>query len=647
MNKAALKNAALAIAIMLLASGLSFVTTHYFSLLTRLENIASDIRLKHTQPRPQHPDIVIAAITEDTLAQFPYRSPADREFLANLLKTLQEKGVRAIALDVLLDQPTEPAKDQLLYQTIRELRTPLAISYTRNPAIVNEAQSAYLDDFVPPHLRALADLATDPFDGTVRRMLAGENDATTPPSFPRKVAQLVGVSTPREKLEIAWRARPDPNTPAFAQYPAHVLGLLQDDWLKNRIVLIGAVLSLTDRHITPYAVIDAGDDGRMPGIVVQAHSTAQLLDGVRAPRPGLALELAITALFAAIGVGIGWLKRGLIVSLASGAVVLVAWWVGAILGHGHGLPLVPLVAPTIALALSLWMMDALIGATERRARQFVQSAFSRYVSPAVVDQLVNNPEALSIGGARREATFLFTDIADFTTLSETLEAEQLSATLNSYLDGACAIILKHGGTIDKFIGDAVMAIFNAPIAQPDHVARALACALALDDYAQAFQRQQAERGVALGTTRIGLHTGIATIGNFGSQQRTDFTALGDVVNTASRVEGANKYFGTRLCCTDSVVAACPEAKVRPIGRVQLRGKRETVALFEPLSHERANEASVKAYCEAYPLIEAGREDANRIIEALAAAHPNDRLIAFYLRRGQQGKLGETIVLEDK
>ena len=149
MNKAALKNAALAIAIMLLASGLSFVTTHYFSLLTRLENIASDIRLKHTQPRPQHPDIVIAAITEDTLAQFPYRSPADREFLANLLKTLQEKGVRAIALDVLLDQPTEPAKDQLLYQTIRELRTPLAISYTRNPAIVNEAQSAYLQNHPP------------------------------------------------------------------------------------------------------------------------------------------------------------------------------------------------------------------------------------------------------------------------------------------------------------------------------------------------------------------------------------------------------------------------------------------------------------------------------------------------------------------
>lgn len=652
MKNSAFKNAAISAAIALLASVLAFMFTHGFALGTRLENIAYDIRLKHSKPREQHPDIVIAAITEDTLAQFPYRSPIDRAFLATLLKTLEAKGARVIALDVLLDQPSESEKDRLLYQALRELRTPLAVSYTRNPQIVSEAQLEYMDEFVPPGMRALADLPTDPFDGTVRRMLAGEDDSRTPPSFPRKVARLVGVDTPRASREIAWRARPEPHTPAFAQYPAHHIAILPDEMIRNRIVLVGAVLSLTDRHITPYAVDDQAtdstrDDGKMPGIVVQAHGTAQWLEDIKTARPSPWLEFAVGLTFAAIGVGVGWLRRGLIASLVIGGTALSGWWWLAITAHGEGFPLVPLVAPTLSLALSLWMMDATIGAAERRARQFVQAAFSRYVSPAVVEQLVDNPEALSVHGSRREATFLFTDIADFTTLSETLDAETLSATLNGYLDGVCAIILEHGGTIDKFIGDAVMAIFNAPIEQPDHVSRALDCALALDAYTEDFRARQAASGVSLGITRIGLHTGVATIGNFGSQQRMDFTALGDVVNTASRVEGANKYFGTRICCTEAVIRQCPGAAHRPIGRVQLKGKRETVMLFEPLSVKQADDAGVIAWCAAYPLIEAGGAEAMRIIEQLATSHPQDKLIAFYLQRGQQGALGQTIVLDDK
>ncbi|NCV85519.1 MAG: adenylate/guanylate cyclase domain-containing protein, partial [Oxalobacteraceae bacterium] len=160
---------------------------------------------------------------------------------------------------------------------------------------------------------------------------------------------------------------------------------------------------------------------------------------------------------------IGLLKRSIAFNFLMGVIVLTILWLGGMLGYSYGLPLVPLLAPSLALAVSLWMMDTLIGKAERKQKEFIQGAFSRYVSPAVVEQLVENPAALSLTGRRQEASFLFTDIAGFTTLAEKLASDQLSGLLNAYLDGACAIIQKHQGTIDKFIGDAIMAVFNAPL----------------------------------------------------------------------------------------------------------------------------------------------------------------------------------------
>lgn len=635
----------IAIVVALFSMGVSFGLTNYFSFLTGLENIGRGVRLSQAPPQPQHPDIVIVAITEDTLAQFSYRSPVDRAFLAKLLKTLQAKGARAIGLDVLLDQPTDPKKDRVLFETLRKLKVPIAISYTKAGSIVNETQAAYLDYFVPPETRAWPHLATDPFDGVVRWMPPGESGPGIPLSFSRKLAQLVGVPTPARQIAIQWRARPDPATPAFAQYPAHAIEWLPDEWFRGKIVLVGAVLSMTDRHRTPYSVIDDGDDGRMPGIVVQAHSLSQLLQGMTDGRTGRPLDLAAIALFAFIGAGLGLLRWGVVFSFLCGLEILLVWWLGAIVGYAHGIPLVPLMGPTLSLALALWMIDSILGAGERRTRQFVQAAFSRYVSPVVVEQLVANPQALSVHGTRREVSFIFTDIADFTSLSEKLEPERVSEILNAYLDGACRIILEHGGTIDKFIGDAVMSVFNAPIAVPNHVERALGCAFALDAYAERFRADQTARGVSFGVTRIGLHTGMAVVGNFGSQQRLDFTALGDVVNVASRVEEANRYLGTRLCCTGEVVAACPGQSFLKIGPALLKGKQQTVELFQPLPKMKLAALSAYALLDAMPVIERGGEEALSMLIELKLRYPEDPLIRFQMLRAREGTLGRAIMID--
>lgn len=620
----------------------------YLSFLSSLENIGRDIRVGAlSPPMPQSKDIVIAALTEETVTQFAYRSPVDRAFLANLIKTLEAKGAREIAVDVLFDQPTEPAKDELLKTTIREAKTPLMVSYSNTPNIVNEDQLAYLNDFVPERLRASANLATDPFDGTVRWIFAGETNPGMPLGFARKAVSLLGIETPRGEPEIAWRPRPDRATPAFPLYPAHTLAFLPDEWFRGKIVLVGAVQSITDRHRTPLAVVDDGEDGMMPGVVVQAHGVSQYLDGRQSNRLNEPATVGVTVIFALIGVGLGLLKRGPAVSFTAGAVCIGLYWAYAMVGYSYGIPLVPLVSPTLALLMSLWLMDVIIGRTERKQRQFIQGAFSRYVSPAVVDQLVDDPQALSISGMRRKVTFIFTDIANFTTLSEGLSSEALSDVLNAYLDGACAIILKYNGTIDKFIGDAIMAIFNAPIAQADHAERAVNCALELDIYAEDFRKKQNAAGIPIGVTRIGIHTGIATVGNFGSTARMDFTALGDTVNTAARTEGVNKYLGTRICVTEDTVSECPNLKFRPIGDVVLKGKTKPVGLFSPVSEVQAATNLVDDYMHAYALLKANDSRGIEEFKALAERYPDDEIISYHCRRVEGGATSTLIVLEDK
>ncbi|HWJ68795.1 MAG TPA: adenylate/guanylate cyclase domain-containing protein [Sphingobium sp.] len=641
------KRIATGLGVVLFAAALALVACRYFSILAGMENIAADIRIAALQPAaPQSDDVVILALDEATLAQFPYRSPVDRAFLAELLRVLEAKGAKVIGLDVILDQPTEDAKDAALARTIRDLKTPLFVSYTATPSAVNEEQLDYLNAFVPAALRAEANMLSDPFDGAVRWINPGGDTAERPRGFVFKALALAGHPAPPRAAEIAWHSHPDPDTAAFASYPAATAKLLPDAWIRDKIVLIGAVLSLTDRHRTPLAIIDDGERGMMPGVLIQAHGIAQYLEGRQAPRLPAHWNAVIALLAAGGGLLVSLFKRGLLFHLTIGLWCLAGYWAVAFLGYSHGLPLLPVVLPSLAFLFSLWMMDLLIGRAERRQREYVQGAFSRYVSPAVVDQLVNDPAAMAISGTRREATFIFTDIAGFTTLSEQLSSEALADTLNAYLDGACAIILRHEGTIDKFIGDAIMAIFNAPIPQPDHAARAVRCALELDAYAEAFRQARNDEGIPIGVTRIGIHTGSATIGNFGSSSRMDFTALGDTVNIAARTEGVNKYFGTRICCTDDVVRLCPDLAFRPIGDIILKGKLQSVTLWTPMAAD-ADPAFIADYAAAFALLRAESPEAAPRLRALGERCPDDPIIAFHLNRIASGHLSARVTMEDK
>ena len=638
------------------AAALAFFAVRYVSFLTNLENKAADIRVGAMQaPAEPSKDVVVVAIDETTLAAFPYRSPVDRAFVADLITQLSNKGAKVIGVDIIVDQPTEAEKDDRLKQVIATTKTPLFFSYSSSTAIVNDEQLAFLDDFVPVAKRAEANLLSDPFDQAVRKINPGgelnpQNERVDTPHHPagfvRKALALAGYKAPLMPTEIAWRSRLDAETPPFPTFPANAVGFLPDSFFKGKIVLVGAILSMTDRHRTPLAIIDDGDQGNMPGVYIQAHGITQILEGRRPPRIDVVPTALMALAAAALGVILSLFKRGILFNVLVGAILVAAYWAGGVVGYGYGLPMLPLVGPTLAFALAIWMMDVLIGRGERKQREFVQGTFSRYVSPAVVSQLVADPSSVSISGVRREATFLFTDIAGFTTLSEQLTSQALSDTLNAYLDGACDIILKYEGTIDKFIGDAIMAIFNAPIAQPDHAERAVRCALDLDAYAEEFRKLRNAEDIPIGVTRIGIHTGEATIGNFGSQSRMDFTALGDTVNTAARTEGVNKYFGTRVCCTEETVSRCPSLAFRRVGNIVLKGKLTATGLFSPVPETMPPEL-VEGYQAALSLLDQEDASAREAFEALGAAFPEDPIVEFHLKRIKKGILSTQVVMEDK
>jgi class 3 adenylate cyclase len=509
------------------AAALASLATRNISLLSYMERFAGDLRTAVLLPHePQNSAIVIVAITEETLARFPYRSPIDRAFVSGLLRLLERRGVRAIGVDILFDQPTEPAKDQLLRETLDGLAVPAVVGYSEDPEVVNDAQRRFLAAFIPERQRGLSNLATDPVDNTVRWIYPGhrQDDGEFVPGLVYAVASKAGVNVRPEQVEIAWRGRPVGGAEPFKTYPAHLVDQLPPAWFKDKIVLIGAELSITDRHRTPFAAIFEGNRGVLPGVVITAHGLAQLLDGRVARVPGWRAGFAMALLAASVGALLGLADVNPAGRIGAATAVVIALWLGGFaLFHFTRLQ-VTLVETTLSFALAVWAMDSVGGREARRQREFIKSAFSRYVSPKVVDLLVRNPSALSLRGERRTMTLLFTDVAGFTSMAEAVGSERLSPLMNAYFDGVCNVLLRHDGTVDKFIGDSVFAIFNAPAEQADHAARAIQCALEIDRFAEAFRAEQFGHGVDFGVTRIGVHTGRAMVGNFGSTARMEYTA---------------------------------------------------------------------------------------------------------------------------
>jgi len=614
---------------------------------SRLDPIVGDLVVLGLSP----PDdaatdrIVIVTITEDTLAEFPYRSPIDRGFLADLLLSLDAARPASIGLDILLDSPSEPDKDRRLEQTLARVSAPLVLADVTGD-FLTKAQADYLHAMLDGRVSGSVKLQRDDADGIVRHL---PRSAAERPLFTEAMAGRRFPHTPFDS-RILYQAAPADADGAFPKYPAHAVAVLPAAWFAARHVLIGVDLPGVDRHPTPLTALRGAAAGSMAGIEVHAHVLAQLLSGRDLPVPTFPQAVVLLVVAAALSAGgFSLVKRPKLFFVVFAGLLVgyltLAW------GLAHrGTFLLPVLGPVSAAVASVLLLALVRWRRDRRERAFVVSAFEKYVSPEVVRRLASGEVDLALGGRKRLVTYIFTDLEGFTTLSESLPADQVADILNGYMDQVCDVVFRHGATFDKLIGDAVVCFLGAPEEDPEQAQTAVSLALELDRTAEQYRAALAQRGISLGVTRIGVHCGDAVIGNFGGNRFFDYTGVGDTVNTAARLEGANKYLRSRICVSETVVARCdalPGVVFRPLGDVVLKGRTQALACFEPLASDHDQDGWVGAYRRAFDLLRDGDPAAEAGFEEVLAINPDDGPTRFHLQRLRAGEVGAKIELSGK
>ncbi len=298
------------------------------------------------------------------------------------------------------------------------------------------------------------------------------------------------------------------------------------------------------------------------------------------------------------------------------------------------------------IAKTLRHVEALREARQRQsAAERAYAALSRYFSPNLAQRLAGDTDTIDLGGQRREIATLFSDIASFTALVETIEPSVLGPLLNDYLSGMTDIVFAHDGTVAKIVGDALHVLFGAPGEQPDHADRAKSCALAWDEYAESFRERWLQKGITLGITRIGAHAGPAIVGNFGGGRFFDYTAYGDTINVASRLEDANRHLGTRVLVSAGLAARVEKFQGRPVGDLVLRGRTEAIRAFEPLKIKPRDDPASESYQKAFALLEGGDAHALAAFATHVGKYPTDHLASFHLKRLLGGTTSTKIVFD--
>ena len=321
------------------------------------------------------------------------------------------------------------------------------------------------------------------------------------------------------------------------------------------------------------------------------------------------------------------------VTQVAGAVLLTTLFVGsAYLLAANGV-WVQLIWPAIGTLVTAIVLLALQYLYEGREHRFVTDAFQHYVSPLVIQQLVSDPTRLVLGGERRELTMFFSDIAGFTGISERMDPPRLAQLLNAYLSEMTDMLLASGGTLDKYQGDAIIAFWNAPLPVPDHAVRAVRVAIECQQrLAQKRPEWKQRFGVEL-YQRIGLHTGIVSVGNFGSATRFNYTMIGDGANVASRLEGANKLFETSVLLSEAVFHRLNgEVPCRRLGAIRVLGREAAIQVYEPLAVgalAQAGEESLRVFTRS---LEAWERGDLAVAEAGFGQLAHDSVSKKYLER---------------
>lgn len=590
----------------------------------------------HSAPGESKLPIVIVGIDDASLAQLNERWPWPRRVHARLIEALHDAGAAVIAMDVIFDHPTTPRDDAALERAIAKARNVvLAASRFRQETAQGTIWSRF--DPMPSLVRAGAKpgLVNIEFesDQVVRRFPeAGE-------SFWKEVLFRVREAIPTLEFDPGLKSDnlirfvgPDHSFPYVPYYRALDVGKsVPKDVFANALVLVGretqAAADIGSAQVDVFATPFTAITGRLtPGVEILANFIDNAVNRStlrEVPLWGRGIILLAVSCWCAF---VPWRFRPVwsalsallacAVILAAGAALFVysAWW----------LPMFS----AVAAALGIYVIQGSFAyVVEVRNKARIREAFSLFVPASVADSLAEQSTALAPGGEEKELSVLFTDLAGFTTVAEGLRPSQVAHLLNTYFQAMTEIVFRHKGTVQGYIGDAIMAFWGAPMDDEAHAVNAVAAAEEMVAARDAINRLLQAEGLPAVSTRIGVHTGVAIVGNIGSRVRFNYTAIGDTCNLASRLEGLNKRYGTSLLLsTDTFAKQVDRSRFRRIESVRVKGRESPVEVYAPCDDRWLVEEGDKAI----ELFRARQwEAADATWQAIQARYPDDTVAQYY------------------
>jgi adenylate cyclase len=409
--------------------------------------------------------------------------------------------------------------------------------------------------------------------------------------------------------------------------------------VEDKIVLVGATeIGIADLRPTPFNPV-------YPGVEIHASVVGNILDGRFLIENNLthAVDIALLFVLPILLVFLLIRARGTFFGFTIFVVFMVLYLLGNFVAFTRLNVVISTIYPALSLGFAYVFFEGYRNLVIERRSRYLRRAFSSYVSPDVVDEILRDSDKLKLGGENKNVTLLFSDIRGFTSLSESISPEMLVSVLNEYLSPMTQIVMEERGTLDKYIGDAVMAIFGAPLDVPDHAMRACQAALSMLKKLREINNEWRKRNFPNISIGIGINTGEAIVGNMGANIRFDYTAIGDSVNLASRLEGLNKLYGTEIIISKSTLENLNSSEtpflLRELDLVQVKGKEEPISIFElvnTFSNDTNKTDLVRMFSEALNTYREGKfHEAKEKFAEILRVFPDDLPSAIYKERSQE------------
>ena len=528
-------------------------------------------------------DIVIVAIDDDSLEELGLL-PWPRSNYAQVIDQINQSSV--IGIDIIFDLETNVENDTALANSIKNANVVLGMEYGSFTFIDNELYGGSLlkpnatlgmigNDFEAGFVNLYKDS-----DGLVRSFateISGIEDHIHFSSV--IVEEFTGVSPEFNKKRMLINFYAEPGSYNYISFSDIYYNRVDPNYFKGKIALIGVTSPAEhDDYTVPISAQN------MPGVEIHANLVQSILTKDYISYQDDISAIAIIFLFGIL-TGLLFFKFRIYIAVIFLIFIVIAYVFASIYIFDSGI-IMKILYPILSIVTVSFSLVVVYYRTEERGRKWITSVFGKYVSPVVIDSLIKNPKMINLGGEKRNITIFFSDIRGFTSISEKLTPEELVHLLNEYLTEMTSIIIKDEGLVDKYMGDAIMAFWGAPLEQPNHAELACSSSLEMMEKLKELQKKWKDEGIPSFNIGIGLNSGNAIVGNMGSSSRFDYTAMGDNVNLASRTEGLNKIYGTNIIITENTQKVVKDKfETRKLDAVRVKGKKKPVLIYELISEK--------------------------------------------------------------